>query len=140
MPALYRIESVQTGYVVVSTKHDKQDDRVVIEPSSAHQPAVVTIDPPVEAPGMVKATVKGASGLYIAVRHETTGSHLIWTKEAHSWEFATNGPPGTHSIFVPGQDLYWFDKGVHRHLIVEPGRNAQQHEIFFRLVRIDRVE
>ena len=32
--ALYRIESLQTGHVIVTTEHDKPDQRVVLEPAA----------------------------------------------------------------------------------------------------------
>jgi len=138
MTALYRIQSEQTEYFVVSTGAEKPGDKVVtLPPVHINPTTIVAINPPVEGAN-VKATVKGKH-LYIAVHKAEAGVHLIWSEKEYEWEFATNGPAGTHSIYVPGEDLYWFDKlhdGHSKHIVLKPGRDAVENEIFFKVEKV----
>ncbi|KAF8700909.1 hypothetical protein AX14_000611 [Amanita brunnescens Koide BX004] len=133
----YIIQSLQSDRCIVSTGHEQDGDEVLTELSSEHYNKVVHIYPPVVGHD-VGGTVTGRSGLFIGVSYEGPGAHLIWCKKKFDWKFATNGPAETHSVYVPGKDLYWFDAGGHKHVITQPGRFAKDNEIFFKLVRIDR--
>ncbi|KAF8703023.1 hypothetical protein AX14_014282 [Amanita brunnescens Koide BX004] len=138
--AEFIVSSVQTKYIIVSTGKEKSGDRVQTVPDSDKDlnTIVVTITPPPVSPNDV-STVKGKNGLFIAVDSDKSGQYLVWSSKPFEWRFAPNGPPGSLSISVPGVDLYWFDKshvGIGPHIVLKPGKDAQEHEIFFNVDRL----
>ncbi|KAF8341807.1 hypothetical protein F5887DRAFT_1076393 [Amanita rubescens] len=132
----YRIQSAQTGHYIVSTGAEKPGDKVITPPVFDPHVSIVTIEPAVQG-ATSQATVIGKNGLHIAIHKAEEGQHLIWSNQKYIWDFATNGPPGTHSVYVNGKDLYWFDKKLPGNIIIlEPGKHAIENEIFFKLHRL----
>ncbi|KAK0215742.1 hypothetical protein IW262DRAFT_1465457 [Armillaria fumosa] len=104
----YTAQSVEIGYYIISTKDDKPDQVVATADGNGGIPdgATLTFD---KALGSITTdvTIKGINGMYVALpKNATSGSKLIWSKDAANWQVDMTSP-GVYEIIPKGQDLYW---------------------------------
>jgi len=129
MANLFRIESINTHFFVVSSKEDQAGQEVDTRPGNAGIPpnSILNIVPPIEGQVTV-AYIRGESGLYVSLIGEAEDTKLTWASEKYTWiirETAT-GP----FVITPanGADLFWVDEfgvGIGDHVEVKSGGNIQ---------------
>ncbi|SJL13031.1 uncharacterized protein ARMOST_16468 [Armillaria ostoyae] len=106
---IYTAQSVQTRYWITSTEGDVAG-QIVATANGTSGPNLIslTFNKVLDPSGITTdVTIKGASGLYIALpENATSGSKLVWSNDATNWQ--VDNTSGVYEIFpADGQDLYW---------------------------------
>ncbi|PBK70709.1 hypothetical protein ARMSODRAFT_973993 [Armillaria solidipes] len=156
---IYAVQSVQTGYYIISTEGDVAGQNVATADGNGGLPAGTFLNfNKVLADNTTDVTIKGASGLYVALpevfsftpssstlsnlgykQNATSGSKLVWSNDAANWQ--VDNTSGVYEIFPEGQDLYWMtDKATGPTVEVKKGSEVIEKENKWTITRIDREE
>jgi len=126
---MYRFQSVNTKFYVISTVNDKVGQEVDTRPGKDSIPANSILHSNVAVGhGPVIAEITGATGLYISLKGVADRTKLTWSDEKYFW-LVNQTSQGTYVIApANGADLSWFDEfdvGVGNHVEVRPGRDIK---------------
>ncbi|KAK0443786.1 hypothetical protein EV421DRAFT_1903374 [Armillaria borealis] len=153
---IYAVQSVQTGYNIISTEGDVAGQNVTTADDAV---ARLYFDKVIVPGNNPDVTIKGISGLYVALpevfsftpssstlsnlgykQNATSGSNLVWSNDAANWQVDETSP-GVYEIFPEGQDLYWMtDEATGPTVEVKKGSEVIEKENEWTLTRIDREE
>ncbi|KAN0098070.1 hypothetical protein V8E55_002516 [Tylopilus felleus] len=110
--ATYKVESVQTGYYIISNGEERHGNVVSSYNSNQGVPSDtdLTFNFPVQGPEPLIVTIKGKAGLYIGYNPESPIGRLLWVSESDpntEWWVAQTGDAYR---FYPknGANLYWY--------------------------------
>ncbi|KAK0496395.1 hypothetical protein EDD18DRAFT_1105529 [Armillaria luteobubalina] len=127
----YTAQSVETGYYIISTKDDKPDQDVVTADGNGGIPDGATLTFDKALGSITEVTIKGINGIISNLGYEqnaTSGSNLIWSKDAASWQVDMTSPD-VYEIVPKGQDLYWVtNQTIDPNVEVKDGKDIMDNE------------
>ncbi|KAK0443787.1 hypothetical protein EV421DRAFT_2018925 [Armillaria borealis] len=90
---IYAAQSVQTRYWIISTEGDVAGQIVTTANRIPGPNSVFLTFNKVLASNTTDVTIKGISGLYVALpENATSGSNLVWSNDAANWQVDETSP------------------------------------------------
>ncbi|KAK0192161.1 hypothetical protein F5146DRAFT_1189530 [Armillaria mellea] len=126
----YTIQSVQTGYYIISASDNKFSQSIATVDGNGGVPAgaTLTFNKALEPGNNIDVTIKSINGLYAGWGNNMPyPPPLAWSKDAVNWQVEMTSP-GVYVIIPKGQDLYWYTNKTMNRVTLMAGKNVVENE------------